>query len=398
MQIQTKIGLEVLACDPKIAQGWGRCGLLMNPSSLTAKFEPAWQVLSNALPEGSIVSLFGPQHGIEGTDQDNMIETGHSIHIPTGLPVYSLYSETREPTEEMFFDLDTLIIDLQIVGCRIYTWKSTIGACLKAAKKFGKKIVILDRPNPLGGKVLEGTVLEAEAKSFVGQFATPMRHGLTVGESARFFNLQIGADLEVVEMKAWNPNRDWTYTNRPWIMTSPNLPTLDSVFVYPGMVMLEGTNISEGRGTTMPFQLIGAPYIHSSKKFVEMVHECANPDALDGVYLRPVSFKPTYHKWTEQSCNGLQIHVLDPEKVRSYSLALAIIHAAKECSHGGFSWSEPPYEYNFEVTPIKLILGSLDAVDAFEQFDLNNPFWKRGIHEYAEQASKILIYQRELIY
>ncbi len=389
------VGLERLAASPRLADGWGRIGLLCNQASVTRDYVPAWDVLKQMAGK-RLVSLFGPQHGFAGTAQDNMIETTHTKHLGTGLKVFSLYSETREPTPEMFQDIDTLVIDLQITGCRIYTWKSTIAGCLKSAKRDGKKIVILDRPNPVGGVLLEGRVLDADAHSFVGQFPTPMRHGLTAAESAKFFNEKIGADLEVVELKGWNPDsyiKDW---GRPWVITSPNLPTPDPVYVYPGTVMLEGTNISEGRGTGLPFQLIGAPYVKTGTEVIKRVKELIGEP--EGVHLREAGFEPTSQKHQGKVCNGLQIHVLKPEEVRSFKLTLAIIKAFMDLGGDGFQWKPPPYEYDYETLPMKLIVGSRSFEKHLSKtaFDAKDPFWNEGIPQYVERVKPFLLYDRKL--
>ncbi len=390
-----EVGLERLAAAPRLAAAWGRLGLLCNQASVDREFVPAWEVLRQVVG-ARLVALFGPQHGFAGTAQDNMIETGHTRHIATGLPVYSLYSETREPTPEMLKDLDTLVIDLQIVGCRIYTWKSTIAGCLRAAKRDKKRIVILDRPNPVGGVLLEGRVLDEDCHSFVGQFPTPMRHGLTAGEAARFFNQQIGADLEVVELKGWKPASvigDW---QRPWVLTSPNLPTPEPVYVYPGTVMLEGTNISEGRGTGLPFQLIGAPYVKSGAEVIKRIHDLIGKPP--GVHLREAGFEPTSQKWAGKVCNGLQIHVTAPQAVRSYDLTLAIMKAFMDVGGKGFEWKAPPYEYDHVTLPIKLIVGSKKVEDYLSPgtFDVKDPFWHAGIPEYIKRVEPHLLYQRTL--
>lgn len=393
MKQELQVGMEVLQRFPHKTRAWGRCGYLSNQASVVRPFIPGWKVLKDIL--GSrLVSLFGPQHGFFGTCQDNMIETANGYHAQTGLPIYSLYSAVREPTAEMLEGLDTLIIDLQIVGCRIYTWKSTIAGCLRSAKRFGKRIVILDRPNPLGGEVLEGTVLEASAVSFVGQFPTPMRHGLSAGESALFFNRNIGAELEVISMDNWDPKQVWNHFGRHWVPSSPNLPTIDPVHVYPGTVIFEGTNLSEGRGTTLPFQLLGAPYILDSELFVQRIVELLGGD-VPGVHLRPTSFQPTFHKWAGVECRGLHIHVINPNQIRSFSLALAVLQAAKELGGSEFQWKQPPYEYDLETLPIKLILGSHKAPEMFgSKFSVADSFWSKGIEEYAKQVEPVLLYPR----
>lgn len=398
MPIDFRLGIERLAADPRMSSHWGRCGLVCNQASVTRDYTPSWRIAKSALGE-RLVALFGPQHGFAGTAQDNMIETGHAHHLATGLPVYSLYSETREPTEAMVSDLDTLVIDLQIVGCRIYTWKATIAACLRAAKKFSRRVVVLDRPNPLGGVHLEGRALDDDAHSFVGEFPMPMRHGLTAGEAALFFNASIGSELEVVALNNWDPKllADHYYgaKRRPWILTSPNLPTLSPLFVYPGTVMLEGTNISEGRGTGLPFQLIGAPYLRDSDKLITRIRELCDHD-VPGIVMRSAAFEPTSQKHMGQVCNGLQLHVESPEDVRSFRLTLALIRAFMELGDGGFAWKTPPYEYDHETLPIKLIVGSHIADRQFEKaaFSIHDPFWRDGIERYIDAVEPHLLYPR----
>lgn len=390
------VGLERLAADPALAAKWGRCGLLANQASVTMQFVSAWDIVRKALGP-KLVALFGPQHGFYGTKQDNMIETSHIQKSEYGLPVYSLYSETREPTEEMMRDLDTLIIDLQIVGCRIYTWKATIAGCLRAAKKYGKKIVILDRPNPVGGEILEGRVLDADCTSFVGEYPIPMRHGMTAGEAGRFFNSFIKADLEVVGLKDWNPSHYWRDLNRPWVLTSPNLPTIDPVYVYPGTVIFEGVNFSEGRGTGLPFQFVGAPYIPTSKAFKEKILQLLGGEA-PGVYLRESQFEPTAQKCKGETCKGIQIHVEDPTAIRSLNLAVATVRAAIELGGSHFSWKDPPYEYNHVTLPMKLIYGSQKVDQKFIDpgFDIKDSFWHEGISGYIKQVQPYLLYPRNM--
>lgn len=395
MEVETRVGLEVLSASPDVASSWGRCGLVMNQASLDSEFHPSWMVLQSILGD-RLTTLFGPQHGFDGIVQDNMVETDHTTHSKTKLPLYSLYSETREPTEEMLKNVDTLIVDLQIVGCRIYTWKSTIAGCLRSAKKYGKKIVVLDRPNPLGGEFVEGRLVDDDATSFVGQFPTPMRHGLTAGESALFFNKTIGSELEVVKLEGWDAYKDWRATGRQWMVTSPNLPTLESVFVYPGMVIFEGTNVSEGRGTARPFQYIGAPYIKDSVEFCSRVTELAK-GYLAGLHLHPVSFMPTFHKGKDQICNGANLVVRKPEKISSYGLALSMIQAFMDLGEGSFDWQREAYEYDFKTLPIKLILGSQNILDHFgSSFDVNDPFWNEGADLFIKNAKDILLYDREM--
>ena len=389
------IGLERLKSNPAIGRAWGHCGLLANQASVTRDFVAAWDV-GQAVFGGKLKALFGPQHGFYGTKQDNMIESGHDTHRGTGLPLYSLYSETREPSGAMLAGLDTLVIDLQIVGCRIYTWKATIAGCLRAAKKHGKKIVILDRPNPVGGEVIEGRVLDSDCTSFVGEYPIPMRHGLTAGEAARFFNSFIGAELEVVELEGWNPAHYWKDLERPWVLTSPNLPTPDSVYVYPGTVIFEGVNFSEGRGTGLPFQLIGAPYLPEGNAFKALVLQHLGGDA-PGVHLRSAQFEPTSQKWRGETCKGIQIHVVEPERVRSLNLAIAIVRAAIELGEGKFAWKDPPYEYDSVTLPMRLIFGSkiVDTKFMDSNFSLEDPFWHEGVDVFIKRVEPLLLYKRQ---
>ncbi len=239
-----------------------RLGLLSNQASLDNRLNSAAEVISGLLPD-HLRTLFGPQHGFCGEDQDNMVETGHSYDKESGVPILSLYADKREPLPHMLEKIDVLVIDLQDVGTRVYTFASTMLNCLKGAAKTGKKVIILDRPNPLGGVVVEGNLLQSELYSFVGPYRLPMRHGLTMGEMAGLFNDVFGldCDLESVTMKGWQRNMLWFETGLNWIMPSPNMPFLQTAVVYPGQVIWEGTNLSEGRGTCRPFEIFGAPFL-----------------------------------------------------------------------------------------------------------------------------------------
>lgn len=390
-----QVGLEILRDSSSLSKAWGRCGLLANQASVTREFQSSLDVLRPILGP-NLVSLFGPQHGFVSTVQDNMIETKHGKHGASGLPTYSLYSETREPTESMLADIDTFLIDLQIVGCRVYTFKYTISAILRAAKKHNKKVVVLDRPNPLGGVLLEGRILDMDVTSFVGEFPIPMRHGLTPGECAKFFNISIGANLEVLPMKNWDPAHMWNSLSRHWVLTSPNLPTEASVYLYPGMVAFEGTNVSEGRGTGLPFQFIGAPFIADSEALIRRVREYY--DYTGAVYLRATAFQPTSQKWSGEVCQGVQIHVLNPQRVHSYALACSLIRAMIDLYPKSFAWRDPGYEYDFSTRPIDLILGSKQVTKEFLRSDINfeSEFWTSGLSTYMEQVQSSLIYTRQM--
>jgi len=330
-----------------------RLGLLSNQASVDSQLKPAREVISERLPDRLRV-LFGPQHGYGGADQDNMIETDHDIDPRSGIPIYSLYSDTREPSAKMFELIDILIIDLQDVGTRVYTFASTMLNCLKACSRFNKKVVILDRPNPLGGENVEGNLLKPEFFSFVGPYSLPMRHGLTMAEMARLFKdvFHLDLDLEVIPLEGWHRHMSWRETGLRWIMPSPNMPLPETAEVYPGQIIWEGTNLSEGRGTCRPFEMFGAPFIepHELKKSLD-------PLTLAGCYLQDITFKPTFHKWSGHSCQGFMIHVLDFRDYCPYFTSISLLREIIRLYGDAFEWKEPPYEYEYDRLPIDLILG-----------------------------------------
>ncbi|HMS10516.1 MAG TPA: DUF1343 domain-containing protein, partial [Pyrinomonadaceae bacterium] len=262
MSNRVRTGIEVLLSDRFDLLRGQRVGLVCNQATVLPDLRHAADVFFEH-PEIDLTTLFGPQHGIRGDVQYNMIETPHMPDARTGIMVYSLYSETREPTEEMLADVDTIVVDLQDVGCRIYTFVYTMANCMRAAKKFGKRVIVCDRPNPINGNDIDGNVTEDAFTSFVGQFALPTRHGMTIGELAQMFNehFGIGCELEVVEMEGWRREMWGDETGLPWVLPSPNIPDVDTCVVFPATVHLEGTELSEGRGTTLPFFLNGAPFI-----------------------------------------------------------------------------------------------------------------------------------------
>ena len=331
-----------------------RVGVVCNPASVDGQLRHVADRLA-AHPAARLSAIFGPQHGFRSDVQDNMIETQHGHDEVRRVPVYSLYSEVREPTAEMLRGLDVLVVDLQDVGVRIYTYIYTLANCLKAAKRDGIKVIVCDRPNPIGGVQVEGMVLVPGFESFVGMYPIPMRHGMTIGEIARLFNehFAIGADLEVITMEGWTRELYWDETGLTWIISSPNIPTFDTTTVYPGAVLFEGTNVSEGRGTTRPFELIGAPWV-----IAERFAEAMNRRELPGVFFRPALFEPTFHKHAKQGCAGCQIHMRDRWTFRPVEAGVALIDAFRSASPEQFAWKPPPYEYEFEKMPIDCLAGS----------------------------------------
>ncbi len=331
-----------------------RVGVVSNPASVDAAFCHIVDRVA-AQPGVVLAALFGPQHGFHADVQDNMIETGHARHPRLGVPIHSLYSDTREPTAEMFDGLDVLVIDLQDVGTRVYTYIYTMANCLRAARRHGLPVLVCDRPNPIGGEAVEGPVLDPAFASFVGQFPIPLRHGLTIGELARLFNdrFDIGAALEVIPLAGWSRSMYHDDAGAPWVIPSPNLPTLDSAIVYPGAVLLEGTLLSEGRGTTRPFELFGAPGIDP-----EGLAGSLNALDLPGMHFRPVTFEPTFQKHAGRPCGGCQIHVTDRRAFRPVLAGVAAIAACRETLGDRFGWREPPYEYEHDKLPIDILAGS----------------------------------------
>ena len=300
-----RLGSDLLLASSRLKGA--RVGIVCNHASLDRGFLHIVDRLA-AAPDVTLAAIFGPQHGFRSDVQDNMIETPHADDPARRVPMYSLYSETREPTAEMLAGLDFLVIDLQDIGARIYTYIYTMANCLRACARHGVRVIVCDRPNPIGGTDVEGALLVEGFESFVGQFPIPMRHGMTIGELARLFNehFAIGASLEVVQMEGWRREMYSDATDLPWVMPSPNMPTLDTAIVYPGTVLFEGMLISEGRGTTRPFELIGAPWIEAESFARRM-----NALKLPGAYFRPAVFEPTFQKHAKQTCGGCQIHVTD---------------------------------------------------------------------------------------
>jgi uncharacterized protein YbbC (DUF1343 family) len=353
------LGSDVLF-DRQLLRG-RTVGIVCNPASVTHGYA---HVLDRASDAGVRVgAIFGPQHGFRSDVQDNMIETPHVPGDRCRAPVYSLYSETREPTGEMLAGLDALVIDLQDVGTRVYTYIYTMAHCLIAARRHGLQVVVCDRPNPIGGMAVEGPVLDPAFSSFVGEYPIPLRHGMTIGELARLFNehFGIGAKLEVVAMRNWTRSSYHDDTGLPWVMPSPNLPTLDGVIVYPGMVLFEGTNVSEGRGTTRPFELAGAPWVDP-----EPFAAALNRAGLPGVHFRPVSFEPTFQKHARTSCGGCQVHVTDRAAFRPVLTGVALLSAFQRADPERFAWRDPPYEYEQTKAPIDILFGSSRLREAVE--------------------------------
>jgi uncharacterized protein YbbC (DUF1343 family) len=368
-----------------------RVGVVCNPASVDGGLRNVVDAVA-AHPRATLAAIFGPQHGFRSDVQENMIETGHARDAARRLPVYSLYSETREPTAEMLAGVDVLVVDLQDVGTRIYTYIYTMANCLIAARKHGVKVIVCDRPNPIGGVGVEGPMLVRGFESFVGMYPIPMRHGMTIGELARMFNdaFGIGADLEVIAMDGWRREMYFEETGVPWVMPSPNIPTNETAVVYPGTVLFEGTNVSEGRGTTRPFELLGAPWVTS-----EAFADGLNALGLPGVRFRPTIFEPTFHKHASTSCGGCQIHVLDRASFRPVQTGIAALHAFRACGRDRFEWRPPPYEYEHTKLPIDILAGSSELREQLEAGLSPREIarsWEAPVAAFERTRAKFLLY------
>jgi len=384
-------GLNQWLMSPPEAIAGRRLGLLCNPASVDPAFRHARDLISQRFP-GKLAALFSPQHGFLSDKQDNMIESTHGVDEHLGIPIFSLYGEVRKPSAEMLDTIDTLVVDLQDAGTRVYTFIYTLAHCMEAAREQGKRVIVLDRPNPIGGRQVEGNCLCPEYASFVGRYPIPMRHGMTIGELARLFNEAYGiaCNLTVVPMTGW---QRWMYfedTGLPWIAPSPNLPTPTSAVVYPGQVIWEGTCLSEGRGTTQPFELFGAPFLNP-----ERVLGLLKASDMPGAHLRPVGFEPTSNKWQGALCRGFQIHVTDRGRFRPYRLSLALLRAVIGLNPSDFKWKSPPYEYEYERLPIDLILGSREVrerIETLEPIERIEVSWRPEIARFERLREQFLLY------
>ena len=383
-----RLGLE-LASDAGVPSG--RVGVLTHYAAVDSQLRLSLDLISS-LPGSDLRAVFGPQHGFYGQTQDNMIEwEGQDSGDCAGVPLHSLYGRVRKPTPEMLKDLDVLFVDLQDVGSRYYTYVYTMALSMRACAEAGIPVVVLDRPNPLGLDVAEGAILDPDYSSFVGMYPIPARHGLTIGEEARLFAALDGIPRpQVVTMKGWNGHAGWP-KEIPWVPPSPNMPTPDTALVYPGMCLLEGTNISEGRGTTRPFEIFGAPWVDSKR----LADELNGSLWLEGARLRPHEFIPTFGKHSGQLCRGAQLHVTDPVGFRPYRAGLGILAALWRFE--GSAWKEPPYEYEYGKMPIDILTGGSrvrEAVEAQSPAALER-LATTDMDAWSGTVSEHLLYERE---
>ncbi|MBN2587976.1 MAG: DUF1343 domain-containing protein [Candidatus Fermentibacteraceae bacterium] len=353
-----RTGLERL--NPARLPGKG-VGLLSHYAAVDSSFRSSLDVLAGT-PGIELRLLLGPQHGFYGETQDNMIEWEGYRHPEYGIPVHSLYGRKREPDPDLFRDLDCLVVDLQDVGSRYYTYVYTMAYCMRVCHASGIPVMVLDRPNPLGLSVIEGRPLEKGFESFVGLYPIPARHGLTIGELARLF-----ADLDslsrpmVMEIEGWNGLE--LPQDYPWVYPSPNMPSPEAALVYPGMCLLEGTNISEGRGTTRPFTVFGAPWLDG----YSLCRRLNGSPWLRGAVLRPHAFIPTFSKHSGLLCGGCELHVTDRDAFRALRAGLGILLGLFEYSPT--RWKDPPYEYEYSRLPIDILSGGAGIREAVESRD-----------------------------
>ncbi|MEC9464639.1 MAG: DUF1343 domain-containing protein [Myxococcota bacterium] len=388
-----KIGLERLLEKPHPHLGSGRVGLIANPTAIDHSLEHAIDLM-HGHPEINLTKLFGPEHGIRATAQD-MLGVGHSQDPKTGLTEVSLYGSTfasLTPTDEDLSDLDILVFDIQDVGSRYYTYAATMALAMQACAKNNLKMVVLDRPNPIGGSQVEGGGLTPGYENFCALYPVPQRHGMTVGELAQLYNesFGIGCELDVITCEGWSRKDYYDQTDLPWVMPSPNMPTLDTAIVYPGTCLLEGTKLSEARGTTRPFELLGAPYIDG-----HALRDKLNPLDLPGIGFRPVHFEPTFHKFAGQDCGGIQLHVRDRQAFEPYKTGLAVIWAIKQLYPDQFQWREDTYEFRSDVPAIDLLTGFVnvrEAIDAGEPFSTVTERALRETAQYDAGRDSALLY------
>jgi uncharacterized protein YbbC (DUF1343 family) len=389
MKRPVRSGLDQLLSRPRDLRRM-RVGLIANPASVTAGMEHSAQAIrrSGLL---RLRALFGPEHGVWANAQD-LVEVPHGEDPLTGLPVYSLYGKTRKPSAKMLDGLDALLFDIQDVGARYYTFVYTMLLAMEACAEQNKKLIVLDRPNPLGGIAVQGNVLEPSFRSFVGMHPIAARHGMTVGELALMFRaeLKLEVDLRVIRMRGWKRGMGFEEAGLPWVMPSPNMPTLETAHVYPGACLVEGTNLSEGRGTTRPFELVGAPWIDPWRLARDLKHQ-----ALPGVKFRPTLFSPAFQKHAGVVCGGVQVHVTNRRLFQPFLAYLLLIVAARRQDPKAFAWRKPPYEYEAEKAPFDILCGTDRVRLAIENGRSPRTFgseWASQVASFKRRRSKYLLY------
>jgi len=390
MAVQT--GLARLVSEGHPALVGKRVGLVCNATSVDAELRHAIDLLGNV---HRLVALFGPEHGVRGDAQD-MIGVDSTSDRVTGLPVHSLYGKTAEslaPTSEMLADLDVVIFDIQDVGSRYYTFVWTMVLVMRACAKAGKQFVVLDRPNPIGGARVEGSAIEPGFESFVGLVSCPNRHGMTPGEIARWRHHveQLDLELTVIAMRGWQRAMGFGDTGLPWVLPSPNMPTVDTALVYPGMCLIEGTELSEGRGTTRPFEVVGAPHLDGQRLGAQLAAM-----QLAGVRFRPLTFTPQFQKHAGIACGGVQLHITDTAAFRPYRTGVAVVKAARDQDPARFAWRSKAYEFVDAIPAIDLLAGTAAlraGIDGGASLDDLARNWPRDEAAFCHERSGYLLYE-----
>ncbi|MBI4636343.1 MAG: DUF1343 domain-containing protein [Candidatus Rokubacteria bacterium] len=389
MRVQS--GLEALLHRRLALLHGRRLGLLAHQASVDSGYAHAVDLLRE-VRGARLVRLLAPEHGLWGAAQDHAaIRT--SRDPVTGLSVESLYGRRRAPTGAILRGLDVLVVDLQDVGARYYTFVWTMALAMRACGRAGVPVIVLDRPNPLDGEGIEGNIPDPAFASFVGLHPLPARHGMTIGELARYLNVEhgLGADLTMVPMRGWRRAMSWEDTGLPWVAPSPNMPTPDTARVYPGGCLVEGSNLSEGRGTTRPFEWVGAPFLDAGRY-------AAHLDALGlpGVHFRPARFVPTFHKWAGRACGGVQLHVTDRARFKPFLTGLALLASARRLAPRHFAWGRPPYEFERRRLPIDILLGTDTLRRGIERdrslAELEGG-WQRDLARWRRRRARYLAYE-----
>jgi uncharacterized protein YbbC (DUF1343 family) len=389
-------GLEVLLDDPRALLGDARVAFVCNHTAVDRRLRHGIDLLRDA--GVNLVRLFGPEHGVRATAQD-MEGVGEQRDPVTGLPTVSLYGEdaaSLHPDASTLEDVDVVLFDIQDIGARFYTYQATLGFVMQVAGPLGKKVVVLDRPNPIGGTAVEGNMVNPGFESFVGAFPIAVRHGMTVGELANYFvaHCGIACDVEVVPCEGWYREAWFDGTDLPWVYPSPNMPTLETATIYPGMCLVEATNLSEGRGTTRPFHLVGAPWL-DPQRFVALLDEGAARAGLEGVLFRPAAFVPGFQKHARQGCTGAEVHLVERGRLNALLLGMVVLEAAYRCDPVRFGWRAEPYEFVADPPAIDLLTGSAayrEALEAGRDIRAVLDAWEPERHAFLERREGCLIY------
>ncbi|MBT6295826.1 MAG: DUF1343 domain-containing protein [Nitrospina sp.] len=388
------LGLEKLLANPKKYLSGSTLGLVVNQTSLTSDGQFSIGQFHNN-KSFKLKTILAPEHGVYGVDQDMALVTDE-IEPLSGLLVRSLYGTSTSsltPSSYLLDGIDNLVFDIQDVGSRYYTFIYTLANCMKTCAQSNTRMIVCDRPNPINGLAVEGNLVEKEFYSFVGQYPIPNRHGMTVGELARLFNEHFGikCDLKVIPMEGWERSMWYDQTGLSWVSPSPNMPTLSTATVYPGMCLIEGTLLSEGRGTTLPFEQVGAPYINA-----EVFAKTLNKENLPGIFFRPQYFKPQFQKWSGEVCGGVQLHIIERNKIKPLATSISMLFLIKKLYPNDFSWRTEPYEFVNDRLAIDLLYGNSTLREAIEAGNLSikklESGWEEDIKVFSSQREECLIY------